>query len=433
MLSIRSRVLISLLLLSGLILANNKTDELIPASLQMRLDSTTEDTSVVNVYNDIAVYFISRNKYKAQEYIDKSILLADKTNYKKGLADCYDIAGVIQHQKANYEEAKDFFNKAYELASELKWDDKRAAILSNRALLETDLFNYGKSLKLNLDALNIRKKTGDSLAIAISINNIGLNYYRLRDYKKAFLYYFNSYNIKTKLNNKYELANTANNIAQLYYELYSDTSLQYLDSAIAYQEQAILLWERTDNIPGTTKGLINLGILESEQKKYSEAFNSLQAAINYSKLMNDPASLSLAYYNMGLLAYNQGDFVSAIKYSLNSIEVANKISNTRLVVENAKLLAQCYGKQGDIKKAYDYSMIYINVNDSMLSSVNQSELNDILVKYDFILKQNVILEDAKQDVNNKNTKLLIGLIFILTILGSTALSLIYHQIKKKKQ
>ncbi len=112
------------------------------------LKSQNKQVGLPDIYLDISDCYINMSQHlKALEYVNKALLLSQKTNNKTGLLFSYAKLGEIHKEILNYEKALVYFNKAIEL--NLLIDDKFALVCNylNIAQVYAEIKDFKKALE----------------------------------------------------------------------------------------------------------------------------------------------------------------------------------------------------------------------------------------------------------------------------------------------
>lgn len=118
------------------------------------------------------------------------------------------------------------------VAARNNYDLRRVDLLNGYALALTFKAQYDKALAKHLESLGTSEAIGDTSGVAITLNNIGLLYYKLRDPSKALRYYLRCYALKKKIGDTFDLDVLMNNVGLCYIGLNS------LDSALYFIHRA---------------------------------------------------------------------------------------------------------------------------------------------------------------------------------------------------
>ena len=119
------------------------------------------------------------------------------------------------------------------VAARNNYDLRRVDLLNGYALALTFKAQYDKALAKHLESLGTSEAIGDTSGMAITLNNIGLLYYKLRDPSKALRYYLKCYALKKKIGDTFDLDVLMNNVGLCYIGLNSfDSALYFIHRAL---------------------------------------------------------------------------------------------------------------------------------------------------------------------------------------------------------
>jgi tetratricopeptide (TPR) repeat protein len=119
------------------------------------------------------------------------------------------------------------------VAARNNYDLRRVDLLNGYALALTFKAQYDKALAKHLESLGTSEAIGDTSGVAITLNNIGLLYYKLRDPSKALRYYLKCYALKEKIGDTFDLDVLMNNVGLCYIGLNSfDSALYFIHRAL---------------------------------------------------------------------------------------------------------------------------------------------------------------------------------------------------------
>ena len=132
------------------------------------------DTTNVNTLNMLCIELMkARDFTKTDSFAKVSLPLAEKLNFKRGLADVYSALGFTHYELSNYMEALDHNKKALALYQELNNDKAASRVLNNIGLIYSEQGDFGKALENSFKALSISEKTQNKDALAANLGNIG--------------------------------------------------------------------------------------------------------------------------------------------------------------------------------------------------------------------------------------------------------------------
>ncbi len=199
--------------------------------------------------------------------------------------------------------------------------------------------------------LALHKAADDSLNMAYSYNNLGINYTYAGDYLKAVENLIASAIIKNALVDNgtpaadVDLASTSMNIGTAYLNQ-SDTA-----QAKNYYLQAIAEAGEVGNQRVAAQSRVSLGNIYVEQGQYSEALKQMLSAEPVLKAANDVFSLGKLYNNMTQAYAGLEQGAQVVKYAEMGIAQNQLIGNAQSEALGRVYLGLGYLKTGQYQKA----------------------------------------------------------------------------------
>ncbi|CAF0739889.1 unnamed protein product [Adineta steineri] len=179
---------------------------------------------------------------KAEE-LYKALLAQTSNENDKALY--YNQLGYVKNNLGGYEQAIDYYGKAFELYEKTVPENHSLLAISynNIGSVYENMGEYSISLSFYEKALGIREKTlfADYSDLAISYNNIGGIYDNMGEYSKALSFYEKDLGIckKSRPADHRSLATSYNNIGSVYYKM------KEYSKALSYFELALDIWQST--------------------------------------------------------------------------------------------------------------------------------------------------------------------------------------------
>jgi tetratricopeptide (TPR) repeat protein len=293
-------------------------------SLKAALRGAKEDTAKVNT-----LYLLTEKLWKsglndtALVTAYEAKVLAEKLGYKKGLAACFHILGIIYSNIRNYPRA---------------------------------LENYNASLKIKI-------ATGNKKGMATTYNNIGEVYRYLGNYPEALKNYTASMRVKKELGDKKGIANTLVNIGKI------NTNQGNIPAGLNNFFAALKIYDETNEKGGMANVYTNLGIIYKDQKNNSEALKNYNAALAIWKEKEDKAGIADAYNNIGNLYYFSRNFPEALKSYSASLKLREEINDPQGVATAYHNIGMVYADEGNYKEAMEKYLATLD----LLERVNDKE------------------------------------------------------------
>ncbi|MES2836229.1 MAG: tetratricopeptide repeat protein [Bacteroidota bacterium] len=231
---------------------------------------------IANSYNNTGIIFMNKGIYPdALKKYFAALKIYDEINHKQGVADTYNNIGTIYAQQGNLDDALKNFIFALKIYEELNIKQDIANSYNNIGVLYMFQANYPESLKNHKAALKTRLEINDKLGIAMSYNNIGINYYDLGNYTDALKNHLAALKLREEIGQKEGIAASYRNIGVLQIKLKKFTDAQYsLNKALQLsKELGSKLWAR-DTYAG-------LEALDSTRGNFKGAYLNHKLYIRY--------------------------------------------------------------------------------------------------------------------------------------------------------
>jgi tetratricopeptide (TPR) repeat protein/serine phosphatase RsbU (regulator of sigma subunit) len=389
--------MIAIHLLSFSLFAQNKETD----SLKRCLKSLPGDTIKVKVLNKIFTKELYAGQYdSALKYAQAAKSLAEKIDFKRGVASSLNHIGMYNEFKGAYAEAIKYYKQSLDLYTKIDFKKGIAIGNNNIGLIYYNQGDYSKALECFLNALKIREETHDEFGICTSYNNIGEVYHLMENFAEALQYYFKSLKIAEKLNEPMQIATCYNNIGNIY-------SKNNLTLAESYYLKSLKTRTELEDRQGMAGSYNNLGSVLQSQKKYKEALEYFQKGVNMLDEMGEKSSLPTLLNNVADVYIKLREFKKAAPFLNRALTIALQNGNK----DDIKI---CYGElskveevNGNTAKAFEYYKLYVNYRDSMLNEENTKNIVRAEMNFEFGKKEAAAkLEQEKRQVitNAENKK-----------------------------
>ena len=246
--------------------------------------------------------------------------------------------------------------------------------------------NYDKAIQYNKQALDIAKKSQDTLNELKCLVRLGSFYYKMDKLDSAKIYYRRSTYFPVNEETEQRISNAYNNLGVI-----AQVEDRF-DLAKGYSREALSIKEKVKDTMGIALLTANLGILYHFEKNYIEAIKNYNSAL--SNLTRDNSSKT-----------------QIMKQTIN---------------ENISI---AYDSLGDYRKAYDY----LKISHDLIEDISKSSLSETLAEVE--AKYNVERQEHQTEIQ-KNKTLRVQILFyglsFLTII-SIILGIIFYKNYKLKQ
>jgi signal transduction histidine kinase/Tfp pilus assembly protein PilF len=425
------KIYLLFLLFSVFGFSQKKEGQALIDSLLVELPKMKDDTLKVNLTNELASEYQSINLEKTFIYANKSLVLANKINWKDGIANSYKNLGNYYIGKSELEKAVQSYNLGFKSTSNKKLQAKMVMGIGIVYYMQS---NYPKTLEYNFQALKIFEDLKDKSNYAKMLRNIATTYVQIGDYNKALKNYIKILKLNTSIENSAFNGMILREIGLCYMNLknYNQATI-YFDKALKI---ANLISD--SDLKGTC--FASFGALNLLQEKPDLALKNYSKSLMFFKEANDEmniariqGNLSDCYLELALISDNK-----SIKneYLLKTIEFANLSLKNGIDILELSWISELYynlSKAQELLENFKESLFnknkYIVYKDSVFNSDNKETIKNLEDKREIELRDKE-LKINKLSLESKEKQkwfYILGLGFLGVIGG-----LLYYQSRKRK-
>lgn len=331
-----------------------------------------------NWYLDSALFYAN----EAQE-------LANKLNYKEGLAVANMNLGDIYSDQGDYPQALENYFEAIGLNYQLQNNYRLASNFSKIGYVYINQGNYPEALSSFLMSLRINQQIGDNGSIAMDYASIGSVYNQQGNYEKALNYYLKALAIDVELGDDTFVATDLGNIGSVY------LAQGNYSEALIYFTDALTLDEKIGDKYGISYDLSCLGDIYYAQGNPEKALEYYKKALVICKELGYKNGIASNYTSIGDLYLQQKEFKLASAFIDSSQVLSNAIGANDIMQSNFVSLFRLDSINGDFKSAFENYKNYISYRDYLINEENNEKIIQAQMNFDF--EQQQLAEQAEQD------------------------------------
>jgi tetratricopeptide (TPR) repeat protein len=387
-------LLFYLFLISVNVFAQNKEVD----SLQALLHTSIADTIKIKVLNELVNLNKGSDLEKALEFAKQSKAVSMKIKDESGKRNSLNNMGVIYTSLGNYNEALKCHFEAVQIGEKLKLKKEISASYQNIGNIYLNIADYPAALPYYLKSLKIKEELGNKKGMANTYNSLGNLYLAQTNYTLALENYALSSGLYKEVNDSNGLAVTYDGIASVYIgqKRYSD--------ALQISKEALEIKKRLNNINGQYFCYNNLGNIYSQLDSFRLALKNYLSSLSIALEKGDPYDLATVYLSIGDVYTDLKDYVNATTFLNKGLLLSKEISSQERVRSGYKLLANMYAQKKDFKNAYDYSILFTGLNDSIFNEDKNKKIAEIQTKYETEKKEKEIglLQQKNENLARNN-------------------------------
>lgn len=404
-------------------------------SLLKELENTHKVIDKIDIY--IALSDLSRNDdvYKAIEFANNALILAEKTNAVSKLGLIYTYLGEFALLQDNIEIAEIKFKKAEEYLTSINNPKELIAVylLIGNRFIEKD--NYAEAMKYYMKGIDISEANDEKYKLPNLLNNLGIVYLNINNPEKALNLYSKALQLFKEEKDTMNVAGTTTNIGSIYIQLEQN------DIAETYYQSGYKLFKESGSIEGMAHSQLKLGLLDMYQQNYDSAAQHLSNSIKIQKelevIYSGSKSFFIAetYINYGIVLLKLHNYNKAKEYLLEGYNIAKNTNQHGLIALSSEHLSNYYQYKNDPNLALNYYKIFKQYSDSTYNEENIRKLTQLEMQHQFDvrLKQDELDRKIQSQLHaRKNLIYLIisGSLFFVLIIAILLLRL--EKIRKRK-
>jgi len=350
-------------------------------SLTKIITSGKEDTSKVNALNAIFKY-VRDSAELASNYSLQARDLAQKLNYKKGLAYALKNLGLVQYDQSHYVETLDYWNQSLTILQSIGDELGMANVLNNIGAFYADQGDDEKALESCLRSLQLSEKLNNKLRISEALVNIGRIYAVKETTRDKSLYYFlQALPICEELGNDNAVGNVTVNLGELY--LLGDK----VDSALYYFNKSLKIVKGSSDEAYT---LMDIGKVYAKKGNYPEAINHFNEAIAIARKYGNKLDMASSMLTLGDTYFQLGQVKPAMASYKEAENLALEIGANPQLKDAYLGMALSYAKTGDYPKAYKYQTLFSDIKDTLYKVTTADKVRGLQFNFDIQKKQTQI-------------------------------------------
>jgi signal transduction histidine kinase len=397
------------------------------------LSTQKDDSNKVKTFIAITKADYYLNLREGIVYAQQGLTLAEKINWKAGIANLHNNLGLMVGDTGNNKAAIEHFEKSYALNTEMNSKPNLINNLNNLGRTYRRQSDFSKAADYYFKALTIAEEINGHEQIALVTDNIASNYYSQRDLAKANEY--EAISLKHA-----ELANVPRLIGTALMNLGTFKSeTKDTVNAKLYYARALAIFQQTGNQVKIAEALSNMVPLEKDYKKAIE--RNLQAQAIYNTTGRSSAASIENIYNLGAayfeFAQRKPPIVEKDEYLqhaettlLEAKALAEQTKNAQVLSHVLLVLTDLESGKGLYKPALDYYKQHNVIEDSLYSQDKKNEIAGIEGKHNMAVKDNEIAIAKLTLLNQRKTQF--GLIAGLALLGIIG-GLFFWQSRNRKK
>ncbi len=361
--------------------------------------SQQQPISIADTLNSISKSYWYKNFDSSISYAQRALQSAEKSGYKKGIAEATRNIGVANMVSGDENVARQYLLQALTLFSLLPDENGRAATYNNLGVLYTGIREFSTSLTYLDSALALFKKTGNKEGEGSALNYIGISYQQQGNYQKAIDYCLLGFEIRKEIHDHQGVVFSLINVGNMYLNVgQPETALKFYKQSVAYAsdnnmapfdysltqlgktylklkqyDTAETYLIRTVNGKLQVNDHIAAGELYTETNRLDSAIREFNISLEQTLLTNKDVRAS-ALIGLSKVHLKKGSQGLAMSYAKQAYDIADTLQNKLILANIASVLAQLYKASGEYKQAVQFFELAHSITDSVSGENYQRKL-----------------------------------------------------------
>lgn len=344
-------------------------------SLRQQAAGINPDSVRLSAFLKIAELTANDDPELAIDFANSAVQLAKKTSDKlsEGLAHKWN--GNAHYYNSDYHGARKEWSESLEIFQELEKDSYVATSLNNLGVLHKKIGEFSIAMKYFMDALRIREKMGNQDGVAVSYLSISSIHKEQRNYNSALDYLEKAKKIFSETGNQSGLAGAVNNIGLVY-----EIKGMYNEALESYT-YAHEIYEMLDHDRDLAVSLNNIGTANKYLKNCETALEYYAQAIEIRHKLHDKMGVVSTQVNMGECYAELGDFKKALDYLQQAVNTSKEVGVYTHLGSAYTNIANTYYKMNEPDKAYKFSLLAKDMQDSLFNYETQRQIVEMEARY----------------------------------------------------
>ncbi len=316
-------------------------------SLLQVLSKAKQDTNRVELLAQISFDYHLIDPAEGIRYGMQGLALAEKLDWKKGIANVNTTLGVDYMSVANFPKALEYFQVALKQGEEMGDKNRISKVTGNMAIVYERQGNYAQALACYQKSLKLFEEAGNKISVAKNIGNIGGLYEKTGDYDKALEYDLKSLKIWEETGDKNSIGILTLNIGIVYKDQGN------YPKALEYYFKALGTAEETGNKLVVAAANGTIGSIYAIEQDYPKALEYYLKELKTDEAAGNKQGMSAVLNNIGGIYQLQSNYAVAMEYCLKSLKIDEEAGIRQGIALDLGNLGTLYNLQKNYEPAIE--------------------------------------------------------------------------------
>ncbi len=305
--------------------------------------------NLMHLSNNMGVLYYTISEYEdALNYYDKAYNLSIQLENPR--EQCITLHNMAQSKAAlaHYKESFDLYERALSLATEEGFDDLQAEIWNSLGELYRAWGWFEKSLTCFSNAEVLYEKNSDMAGLAVVYNNTGQALRNSGDPAASIPFYNDALAINTELDDKEAKAIYLSNLGEAYRE-----TEDYVN-ALQYYSQALQIDLDLRNLRGINIRKNNIALIDIINDNYEKALETFETGLQYWRKTGNLREEATALKNIWSVYFDMEQYDKAADYLVQAVQIQEELRLTATGAVRREFLEYQISAYRDLAATYYY-------------------------------------------------------------------------------
>jgi CHAT domain-containing protein/Tfp pilus assembly protein PilF len=299
------------------------------------------------------------NYDQAKEIFELAVEIAEQGGDGKTMAWAIRGIGDVYRLRSDYARALEQFQKSLKISEDLGDKEGIARTLNNIGVVHTFQGDYAGALEQVQKSLKISEELGNKGIMARALASIGNIHYMQGNFTGALEQYQKNLKIFAELGDEVALSKTLNNIGETY------RMQGNFAEALEQYRKSLKISEEIGNRADFSNTLSNIGLIYSMQGDYAGALEQYRKSLEIQSEIGDRSGISVALNNIGVVHNLQGDYAGALEQFHKSLEIKEEIGDRLGISDTLNSIGEVLQAQGNPTQALQFAERALDLAQSL--------------------------------------------------------------------
>ncbi|MCF8228697.1 MAG: tetratricopeptide repeat protein [Bacteroidales bacterium] len=361
----------------------------------------SEDSSKVLLLNKLALAFSDTNVDISTQYARQGLNLANKINYRYGIALSNRNLAYAFLQGNNFQPAINYYLICIKIYNEIGRFDQSAEAYNKIGEIYKSQGSQRQALDHFNKALQLAEQASSRYHKANALNNIGSIHFDETNYDQAYEYYLKSLMIREEIQDTIGMAASYNNVAEIY------RLREEFDKALNLYEISIGMNKILDKQDWLAINYLNIGNVHLASNNYDEAFASFQKALEINQKIGNQKGIANSNIWLGNYYVKIKNPRKALELFRIALEIGRKHNYPRVVSASALGSSEAQSNMRNFDKALKFFKMHSSIDDSLFNVEKARQIAEMEARFEADRqKQELILKDQEIELYERNERII---------------------------